>query len=90
MIPFYYIDCDQAKNKPLCGEHDIKGFPTIKAFPKGANGASRDYQGERRKGALIEYAKSLVPERVKKYRADDGGDKVVDKFVAEVGMVGKE
>lgn len=85
LIPFYAIDCDAAANKPLCGEHGVQGFPTIKAFPRAGKGAARDYKGERKKGALVEYAKELVPDRVKKLRADEGADKVLSKFLAEVG-----
>jgi protein disulfide-isomerase A6 len=84
LIPFYAIDCDEATNKPLCAEYQIKGFPTIKAFPKAGKGAAKDYQGERKKGALVEYAKGLVPDKVKKLRVDDGVEKVLDKFLAEV------
>lgn len=84
LIPFYAIDCDASVNKPLCAEHQIKGFPTIKAFPRAGKGAARDYNGERKKGALVEYAKGLVPDRVKKLRADDGAEKVVQAFLNEV------
>lgn len=84
LIPFYAIDCDDAGNKQLCAEQQIKGFPTIKAFPRAGKGAARDYNGERKRGALVEYAKELVPDRVKKLRADDGAEKVVSKFLSEV------
>lgn len=84
LIPFYAIDCDAAANKPLCGEQGVQGFPTIKAFPRAGKGAAREYRGERKKGALVEYAKELVPDRVKKLRADEGADKVLTKFLEEV------
>jgi thiol-disulfide isomerase/thioredoxin len=84
LIPFYAIDCDAAANKPLCGEQGVQGFPTIKAFPRAGKGAAREYRGERKKGALVEYAKELVPDRVKKLRADEGADKVLSKFLEEV------
>ncbi|WVF70862.1 protein disulfide-isomerase domain [Kwoniella sp. CBS 6097] len=73
LIPFYAVDCDDQANKPLCAEYQIQGFPTIKAFPKAGKGAAKDYQGERKKGALIEYAKTLVPDRVKKLRVEKEG-----------------
>lgn len=84
LIPFYAIDCDAAANKPLCGEYGVQGFPTIKALSRAGKGAARDYNGERKKGALVEYAKELVPDRVKKLRADEGADKVLNKFLQEV------
>ena len=86
LIPFYAVDCDTAENKPLCVEYGVKGFPTIKAFPRAGRGAARDYNGERKRGPLMEYAKALVPDRVKKLRVEDGVDKVVQKFLGEVGM----
>ncbi|WWC87965.1 protein disulfide-isomerase domain [Kwoniella dendrophila CBS 6074] len=73
LIPFYAIDCDDSKNKGLCGEYQIQGFPTIKSFSKGLKGAIKDYQGERKKGALIEYAKNLIPDKVKKLRLEKQG-----------------
>lgn len=29
------IDCDEEKNKRLCGEYGIQGFPTLKVFKPG-------------------------------------------------------
>ena len=84
LIPFYAVDCDDSKNKGLCAEYGIQGFPTVKAFPRAGKGAARDYNGERKKGALVEHAKSLVPDRVKKLRVDDGAESAMSKFLAEV------
>ncbi|KAL1405166.1 hypothetical protein Q8F55_008791 [Vanrija albida] len=84
LIPFYYVDCDQAQNKGLCGELGIQGFPSIKAFPRAGKSAPRDYNGQRQRGDLIEYAKLLIPDRVRKLRASaDDVDQVLDKFLAE-------
>ncbi|OCF33217.1 protein disulfide-isomerase domain [Kwoniella heveanensis BCC8398] len=85
LIPFYAVDCDDQANKPLCAEYQIQGFPTIKAFPRAGKGAAKDYQGERKKGALIEYAKTLVPDRVKKLRVEKEGkeDAVIKGFLKE-------
>jgi protein disulfide-isomerase A6 len=84
LIPFYAVDCDAAQNKALCAEYGIQGFPTIKAFPKAGKGAARDYNGERKRNALVEYAKTMVPDRVKKLRVDDGAAKLVTRFLADV------
>lgn len=35
---------------------------------------------------MVEFAKGLVPDRVKKLRVDDGADKVLTKFLAEVSI----
>jgi protein disulfide-isomerase A6 len=85
LIPFYAVDCDEASNKGLCAEYGVKGFPTIKAFPRALKGAVRDYQGERKKGALVDYAKGLVPDRVRKLRVEGEVEGVLNKFLDEVG-----
>ncbi|CAE6355879.1 unnamed protein product [Rhizoctonia solani] len=68
IIPFYAVDCDAQENKQLCGEQGVKGFPTIKGFPRGKKGVPHDYQGERTSGALVDFATSEVPSRVKTLR----------------------
>ena len=29
-ITFYNVDCDDSKNKQLCSEQGVQGFPTVK------------------------------------------------------------
>ena len=87
LVPFIAIDCDADQNKQLCGQYDVKGFPTIKGFPRGGKGAPREYQGERKRGALVDFAKALVPDRVKKLRAEGNVGKVLNTFLAEVSDV---
>lgn len=81
-MPFYYVDCDEDRNRALCAQFGVQGFPTLKAFPRGGKGSARDYSGARTRSALVEYAKSLVPERVSKLRLDSKGDgaALVKKF----------
>ncbi|KZP01518.1 thioredoxin-like protein [Calocera viscosa TUFC12733] len=71
LVPFYAVDCDAEENKPLCGSQGVKGFPTIKSFPKGLKGVPHDYQQERTASAFIEWVKSEVPNRVKVLRGLD-------------------
>jgi protein disulfide-isomerase A6 len=33
LVSLAAVDCDADKNKQLCAQHDIRGFPTIKVFP---------------------------------------------------------
>lgn len=33
LIPFYNVDCDDQKNKKLCSDQGVQGFPTIKVSP---------------------------------------------------------
>eukprot|EP00213_Chloropicon_mariensis_P006212 CAMPEP_0197471920 /NCGR_PEP_ID=MMETSP1309-20131121/2979_1 /TAXON_ID=464262 /ORGANISM="Genus nov. species nov., Strain RCC998" /LENGTH=603 /DNA_ID=CAMNT_0043010047 /DNA_START=142 /DNA_END=1953 /DNA_ORIENTATION=+ len=54
-VNFGAVNCDDASNKAVCSEYDIKGFPTIKYFgPKGK--APIPYSGPRDAKALAEYA----------------------------------
>lgn len=32
LIPTYAVDCDEEKNKPLCAEQRVQGFPTVKVW----------------------------------------------------------
>ncbi|KAG8802642.1 hypothetical protein FRC16_009086 [Serendipita sp. 398] len=38
LVPFYAVDCDDSKNRQLCGEQGIKGFPTVKVSLKVTTG----------------------------------------------------
>ncbi|KAJ3299549.1 protein disulfide isomerase (PDI) protein [Borealophlyctis nickersoniae] len=57
------IDCDDEKNRPVCGQYDIKGFPTIKLFSGGKKGLPEDYNGART-------AKDIVDAAIKKIRGN--------------------
>ncbi|EAL22044.1 hypothetical protein CNBC1820 [Cryptococcus deneoformans B-3501A] len=83
LIPFYAVDCDDASNRGLCAEYGVQGYPTIKGFPKAGKGAAKEYNGERKRGALVEYAKGLVPERVKKLRVQGDIQSDVQGFLGE-------
>ncbi|KIR30496.1 protein disulfide-isomerase domain [Cryptococcus deuterogattii LA55] len=83
LIPFYAVDCDDASNRGLCAEYGVQGYPTIKGFPKAGKGAAKEYNGERKRGALVEYAKGLVPERVKKLRVQGDIQSDVQSFLEE-------
>ncbi|KAJ3056524.1 hypothetical protein HK097_006431 [Rhizophlyctis rosea] len=50
------VDCDQDKNKPLCGQYGIQGFPTIKLFGTGKKGMPEDYNGPRAAKGLVDAA----------------------------------
>lgn len=30
LVPTYAVDCDDEKNKPLCAQQQVQGFPTVK------------------------------------------------------------
>jgi protein disulfide-isomerase A6 len=53
-VNFGAVDCDQAKNKALCSEYGIKGFPTIKYKRPGKK--PKDYKGARDAKSIGDYA----------------------------------
>ncbi|KAF8159257.1 hypothetical protein B0H34DRAFT_841823 [Crassisporium funariophilum] len=55
LVPAYAIDCDAEKNKRLCAEQGIKGFPTLKMFPRGSSLPPMDYTGDERTASAIWY-----------------------------------
>ena len=68
------IDCDQ--HKSLCGQYEVKGFPTIKIFGGNKN-KPEDYQGQRDANGIIQAAqtaaKKLVTERMGGKSSGGGG-----------------
>ncbi|KAI9293490.1 thioredoxin-domain-containing protein [Neoconidiobolus thromboides FSU 785] len=65
------IDCDEEKNKPICAQYGIQGFPTIKLFPssvksKGKKKVPSDYNGARTKKEMMDFVKNAIPNLVKR------------------------
>ncbi|KAJ3031534.1 UNVERIFIED_CONTAM: protein disulfide isomerase (PDI) protein [Siphonaria sp. JEL0065] len=52
------IDCDAEANKPLCGQYQVQGFPTLKFFGKNKK-SPQDYQGQRTAKAIVDY---IIPQ----------------------------
>ncbi|KAJ2017200.1 hypothetical protein GGF41_005583 [Coemansia sp. RSA 2531] len=79
---FYAVDCDEDKNRGLCARFNVKGFPTLKVFTekrtKRGNRRSVDYQGERTAGAMVKFARTLLPSLSKKLSSAE-----LDAFVTD-------
>ncbi|KAK0215831.1 hypothetical protein EDD85DRAFT_871036 [Armillaria nabsnona] len=73
LIPVYAVDCDDEKNKRLCAEQGVQGFPTVKLFPKGNLIPPITYDAPERTGSAFFYwASRRVPTVVKKlYNVDE-------------------
>lgn len=73
LIPVYAVDCDDEKNKRLCAEQGVQGFPTVKLFPRGSQIPPMTYDAAERTGSAFFYwASRRVPSVVKKlYNVDD-------------------
>jgi len=65
LIPLYAIDCDE--NRSLCAEQGVKGYPTVKLFPRGKEQAPVLFQHpDRTASAFFYFAKRRVPHKNKK------------------------
>ncbi|GLB41520.1 putative thioredoxin [Lyophyllum shimeji] len=65
LIPVYAVDCDANENKRLCAEQGVKGFPTVKLFPRGDQLGSMTYDsGERTASGFWYWATRRIPKSV--------------------------
>ncbi|KAJ7173600.1 hypothetical protein C8R46DRAFT_893146 [Mycena filopes] len=73
LLPLYAVDCDEEKNKRLCAEQGVQGFPTVKLFPRGGAVPPMVYDsGERTASAFYYYATRRVPASYTKlYKTED-------------------
>ncbi|ORY81876.1 hypothetical protein BCR37DRAFT_392932 [Protomyces lactucae-debilis] len=80
MVNFAAVDCDNDSNKPLCGEYQVQGFPTIKIMipevDKNGKHSVRveDYKGGRTVAAIADFAVRLMPSRVRKLKSGEISD----------------
>ncbi|KAF9585717.1 protein disulfide isomerase (PDI) protein [Lunasporangiospora selenospora] len=76
------IDCDDDKNRPICSQYGIQGFPTIKVFPaiRGKRTAKypSDYQGARSAKAIVDHLVSLIPNDVQLVSGNPSSEKIVN------------
>ncbi|KAI5123197.1 hypothetical protein M0805_003964 [Coniferiporia weirii] len=84
LVPLYAVDCDAQQNKRLCAEQGVKGFPTVKLFPRGKDMAPVEFDGERSASAFFYFAKRGIPNKIKKIRQfedfdNDANDKSIVK-----------
>ncbi|KLO09566.1 hypothetical protein SCHPADRAFT_907668 [Schizopora paradoxa] len=67
LVPLYAVDCDAAKNKKLCADQGVKGFPTVKMFPRGKQLPPKDFEGpDRTASAFFYFAQRNIPHWSKK------------------------
>ncbi|KAF9907231.1 protein disulfide isomerase (PDI) protein [Linnemannia zychae] len=75
------INCDDDKNKPLCGQYGIQGFPTIKIFPANRKGGvkyPKDYQGERSAKAIVDQLVKMLPNDVQLVSSNPSSEKIIN------------
>jgi len=61
LIPSYAVDCDVEKNKRLCAEQGVQGFPTVKLFPRGKALPPVLYTEDRTASGLYYFAIRGIP-----------------------------
>ncbi|KAF9113599.1 protein disulfide isomerase (PDI) protein [Mortierella sp. AM989] len=83
------IDCDNDKNRPICSQYDIKGFPTIKVFPANRSDKKgvkypKDYQGERSAKAIVDFLVKMLPNDIKLVSSNPSSERVtnIDEFAS--------
>lgn len=54
-VKIMMVDCDDASNKELVESQGIKGYPTIRYYKNGLNGAYDEYSGERKYSNFVQY-----------------------------------
>jgi protein disulfide-isomerase A6 len=75
------MNCDEEKNKPLCGQMGVQGFPTLKIVRPGKKAGKptvEDYQGPRQAKAIVDTVKDKIPNNVKRVT-----DAKLDEWLAE-------
>lgn len=68
---FANLDCDDEKNKSICGKYEIKGFPTLKMFPPTKKRLPKDYRGERNGKSMADWSVEQLPLGAKKLKAEE-------------------
>lgn len=66
IVKIAYIDCDDTESQPLCAQYDVKGFPTVKLFPATKRRIPKEYLGERKAKAIMNYMLDALPAEVVK------------------------
>jgi len=75
------MNCDEEKNKQICGQMGVQGFPTLKIVRPGKKPGKptvEDYQGPRQAKAIVEAVKDKIPNNVKRVT-----DAKLDEWLAE-------
>ncbi|KAI8142447.1 hypothetical protein BJV82DRAFT_614932 [Fennellomyces sp. T-0311] len=73
------VNCDEESNRPICGQYDIKGFPTIKIFKPDLKKDKRtggmikkpqDYPGARDAKSIVDFLLAWLPSEVRFVKSD--------------------
>ncbi|KAI5839039.1 PDI protein A prpA [Morchella snyderi] len=76
------VDCNEEKNKNLCAEQGVQGFPTLKIFqPSGKKGSPSviDYTGPRTAKAISDAVAERIPNHVTRVTSSKLGNFLTNK-----------
>ncbi|EGG23870.1 thioredoxin fold domain-containing protein [Cavenderia fasciculata] len=80
------VNCDD--NSGICGEYDVRGYPTIKLF---VEGVKKDYKGGRTKDTLIKYIDKMFTGYLINVKDQESLDKILnDKKIAMIYVAESE
>lgn len=73
LVPVYAVNCHAEKNKPLCAQQGVQGFPTVKVFPRGSSEPPMVYDGaERTASGFFYFVTRRIPKAFAKlYQVDE-------------------
>ena len=60
IAPVVAVDCDDAKNKPICSRYGVQGFPTLKAGDDATLDCSSEYICQQILGCLLSAPSSIL------------------------------
>ncbi|KAL0632635.1 hypothetical protein Q9L58_008483 [Maublancomyces gigas] len=81
------VNCDEEKNKALCSQQGVKGFPTLKIFQPSAKKGKpivNDYQGARTAKAMSDALVEIIPNHVTRVTASK-----IDEFLTQKNETAK-
>jgi protein disulfide-isomerase A6 len=73
LVPVYAVNCHAEKNKRLCAEQGVQGFPTVKMFPRGSSEPPVLYEPAERTASNFFYfvTRGIPKAYTKLYQVDD-------------------
>lgn len=75
------VDANEAENKDLASEFEVKGFPTIKILRNGGKNV-QEYKGPRDADGIVDYLKKQSgPASVEIKSLEDAGSLIDDKKI---------
>lgn len=72
------VDANEAENKPLANQYEIRGFPTLKIFRYGGS-VVQDFKGPRDAEGIVDYVKKQSGPASKEIKSVEDASSVIDE-----------